>query len=405
MRRAGLRLQGLLATLRTWPWRETAEVLAQRFREDRLGQSAGSLAFITTLALVPLVSVTLLLFRAWPAFGGIRRALEGEFLASLFPEGIAEPVLRTVMQFALKADRLGSVGVLVLVLTACSLLLTIDRTLNALWRVSRPRPLPQRVLVYWGLATLGPLLLGLSLSISTYVVSAGLGWAEALPGGVRLLLDLLQLVLLASAAAALYRCVPHTTVRWSDAWAGGVFVALGLQVAKALLGWYIETVPLTTRVYGAFATLPIFLIWLYMAWLIVLFGAVIAAYAPSLRMRVRGHAAGPGAAFELAVLLLRPLAEARRQGRHGLSLDTLAARLRVDPLQLEPLVEGLRRLDWVGRLEEEGPRLVLLVDPERTPAGPLLVQTLLGPGEAARALDRLGDLAGLSLASLLDPPR
>lgn len=403
LRRAALRVGRLLATLRTWPWRETAEVLVQRFREDRLGLSAGSLAFITTLALVPLLSLTLLLFRAFPVFGGVRRALEGEFLASLFPEGIAEPVLRNLMQFALKADRLGTLGVIVLVVTAFSLLLTIDRSLNALWRVSRPRPLAQRVLVYWGVATLGPLLLGLSLSITTYVVSAGLGWAEALPGGVRLLLDLLQLLILSCAAAVLYRYVPNTTVRWAHAWAGGVFVALGIQVAKALLGWYIETVPVTTRVYGAFATLPIFLIWLYMAWLIVLFGAVIAAYAPSLQLRVRRHAEGPGSAYELAILLLRPLAEARRASRHGLGLAELATRLRLDPLQLEPVVETLRRLDWLARLDEAEPRLVLLVDPAQTPAAPLLAQTLLGPGEPGRAFSRAVGLEHLRLQALLAP--
>lgn len=405
------RLAQAAETLQRWPWRDTLATLAQRFREDRLGLTASSLTFTTTIALVPLMTVTLALFNAFPVFGSFRRTLESQFIAGLFPEGIAEPVLKNLTSFALKANRLGALGLVILVITALSLMLTIDRTLNALWRVRQPRPIAQRVLVYWAAATLGPLLLAISLSLTSYALSASRGWVEALPGGLGLLLATLEMLLVAGFAAALFHYVPNTTVRWAHACAGGAFVALGLEAAKAALGWYVAQVPGYTRVYGAFATLPIFLIWLYLVWLIVLFGAVIAAYAPSLQMRVRRLPEGPGSSYELAILVLRQLAAARAGGTgpagpHGRSAAELAAGQRIDPLQLEPVLGLLVALDWIARLDEaEPPRYVLLAEPAQTPAAPLMAQTLLGSGEPSDALWQAAGLDRLSLAQLLAPRR
>ena len=133
--------------------------------------------------------------------------------------------------------------------------------------------------------TLGPLLLGASLSISSYLISASRGLVAAMPGGVQVLLDVIEFFLLAAGLAALYRYVPNTPVRRSHAWAGGLFAAIGIELARSLLALYLGKVPTYSAVYGAFATLPILLVWIYIAWVIVLLGAVIAAYLPSLRGR------------------------------------------------------------------------------------------------------------------------
>lgn len=394
----------LAEILQRWPWRDTLSTLAQRFREDRLGLTASSLTFTTTIALVPLMTVTLALFNAFPVFGPFRRALESQFLQGLVPEGIAEPVLKNLTSFALKANRLGTLGLVILVATALSLMLTIDRTLNGIWRVRQPRPIAQRVLVYWAAATLGPLLVGISLSFTSFVIAAGQDWVSGRPGGgVGFLLSGLEFLMVGGFAAALFHYVPNTSVRWAHAVAGGAFVAVGLELAKGLLGWYVGQVPGYTRVYGAFAALPIFLIWLYMVWLIVLFGAVIAAYAPSLQMRVRRLPEGPGSAFELALVVLRMLDAARGPATsQGLGAAELARRLRLDPLQLEPTLGQLVALDWIARLDEaEPPRYVLLVDPERTPAAALIAQTLLGPGETSAAFRRAAGLDRLHLADLI----
>jgi membrane protein len=393
----------LLQTLQTWPWLDTLRTLRARFREDRLGLTASSLTFTTLISLVPLVTVMLAVFSAFPMFSSFQDALQKYFLQTLVPENIASQVLRALTQFAAKAKGVGSIGVMLLLLAALALMLTIDRTLNNIWRVRTPRPIAQRVLVYWAAATLGPLMLGVSLSLTSYVLSASRGFVGVLPGGVTALLQLIEFVLLAASFASLFHYVPNTHVRWRHAMAGGVFSAAGFEVAKRMLGWYLTTVPTYTVIYGTLAAVPIFLIWIYFGWVIVLLGAVIAAYAPSLQMRVKRWPEGPGSTLQLAVAVLRQLSDARRAGERGVSATQLAESLGIDPLQTEPIVETLVAFDWVGRLDESGdPRFVLLCDPSRTPAQPLLSQFLMEPSTASRGLFRRAGFDTMTVQELLD---
>jgi membrane protein len=376
-------LAEMLAALQTWPWLDTLRTLARRFREDRLGITASSLTFTTLISLVPLVTVMLAVFSAFPMFAKFQGSLQTYFVQTLVPDGIARPVMAALTQFAAKSSRLGGAGLVALVVTAIALMLTIDRTLNAIWRVRQPRPIAQRVLVYWAAATLGPLLLGVSLSITSYALSASRGMVEAMPGGVAILVNGLEFGLLALGMAGLFHYVPNTEVRWRHALAGGIFVAAGFELAKKVLGWYLGAIPSYSVVYGAFATVPIFLVWLYLGWVIVLLGAVIAAYAPSLQMRVVGLPDTPGRRFELALELLRQLQAARSRPERGLSAAEMSTRLRADPLQVEPLLDMLVALDWVARLDEPGSaRYLLLCQPADTPIAPLVSQLLLAPSAA-----------------------
>ncbi|MGC4080409.1 MAG: YihY family inner membrane protein [Rubrivivax sp.] len=402
----GRRLRALwhdaAAALRQWPWLDTLRTLRQRFREDRLGLTAGSLTFTTLIALVPLVTVMLAVFTAFPIFAKFQIALEKYFLQALVPDTIARPVMRALTQFAAQANRAGSVGLLFLGATALALMLTIDRTLNAIWRVRQPRPIAQRVLVYWAALTLGPLVVGVSLSMTSYALSASRGLVGVLPGGVSAVLNTAEFGLLAAALAGLFHYVPNTTVRWQHAWAGALFVAIAFEFAKEGLAWYVDKVPMYSSVYGAFASLPILLLWIYLSWVIVLLGAVIAAYAPSLQMRVVSRPQTAGYRFELALIVLRELAAARHGPGHGLSLPTLSERLRADPLELEPVLELLTAFDWVARLDEGGTaRHVLLCDAEATPALPLFDALLLAPGATVDALRERMRLRELTLAELL----
>jgi membrane protein len=393
----------LVETLQRWPYLETLATLRRRFTEDRLGLTAGSLTFTTLISLVPLVTVMLAAFAAFPMFGVFQEALQRYFLQSLVPDAIARPVLGALTQFASKASRLGSVGLLALFGSALALMLTIDRTLNAIWRVRTRRPIAQRVLVYWAALTLGPLVLGISLSLTSYAISASRGFAAALPGGVGLLLGTVEFVLMALGMAGLFRYVPNTQVRWRHALAGGVFVAAGFGVARSLLTWYLVQVPAYAMVYGAFATVPLFLIWIFLSWVIVLLGAVIAAYAPSLQMRVVRWPEGPGSRFQIALALLRELQRSRELDRRGLSHAELAESLRTDPLQTEPILETLLGLDWVGRLDESGDaRYVLLCEPATTPAQPLLTQLLLDPGTTLRGFWQRAGFAEMTLHDLVE---
>ncbi|RZL35192.1 MAG: YihY family inner membrane protein [Rubrivivax sp.] len=391
-----------ITELLAWPWLQTLHTFRQRFREEKLGLTAGSLTFTTLISLVPLLTVMLAVFTAFPMFSSFQAALEQYFLKSLIPPNIAKPVLASLTQFAAKASKLGVVGLVALGLTALALMLTIDRTLNAIWRVQRPRPMAQRVLVYWAALTLGPLLLGGSLTLTSYAVSVGQGLITRMPGDLAALLGGMDIVLLGLAIAGLFHYVPNTHVRWRHALLGGAFVSIGFVIAKSLLAWYVKKVPTYSTLYGAFATVPVFLVWVYLGWVIVLLGAILAANTPSLTGRLHLRPDVPGQPMALALEVLRELWRVREAGQQGLSHLGLARALRVDPLQLAPVLDKLLAMDWIGLLEEEGAqRLVLLCSPEKAPATTLLAAFLAQREGLLGNLWSQGDWGRLTLDRLL----
>ncbi len=398
-------LQQLLTDLSRFPWRDTAITLRERFRDDHMGLTASSLTFTTSIALVPFFTVALAIFTAFPMFSKLQGALQLWLVNSLIPDNISRQVLGYLTQFAKQANKLGVAGLAVLLVTAIALILTIDRTLNGIWRVKKPRPLAQRVLIYWAAITLGPLVLGASLAVTSYVISGSRGVVGDMPGGLRLLLDVLQFFLLAGGVAALYRYVPNTFVRWTHAWSGGLFVAAGIELAKKVLTLYLSNVPTYSLVYGAFATLPILLVWIYVAWIIVLLGAVIAAYLPSLLAGVARRGNSHGWQFQLAVELLQQLHQARSTTRIGLEGSELAQALQVDVLQLEPVLETLMTLEWIGKLtdpnDEHEARYLLLADPDATLLEPLMAQLLLSQDPSMENLWKNGRFPLLCLRDVL----
>ena len=407
-----------LARLKSWlhtfvtdvtdfPVLPTAATLWERFQQDRLMLTASALTFTTVLSLVPFFAVVLSVFTAFPIFGILREALEQWLIDSLIPSSISTTVLDYLTQFATKASELGTVGLVVLVGTALSLILTIDHTLNDIWRVTTSRPLGQRLLVYWAVLTLGPLVLGGSLAITSYVLTVSRGWLPDISGSTNLALDTTQFLLMTFGLTLLYRFVPNTPVKWRHALAGGLFVAVFLGLTKLGMGWYLSRVPSYSMIYGAFATVPILLLWVHLSWLIVLFGAVIAAYLPSLMSGVARRSGGPGWDFQLATEVLQALTRAQSAPQRGLTLPQLAAQLRVDTLQLSPIMGTVCELDWVGELsthtENEEPRYVLIVHPGQQPLRPLMEKLLLKPDNA---LGRWWDsdlLRTMTLADLLPP--
>jgi membrane protein len=392
----------LLHLLHDWPYRATLATLRKRFGEDHLSLTASSLTFTTLLALVPLLAVVFTVFAAAPMLADLRLAFETRVLPALLPGEIARPVLSAVTRFAERALTLGGLGLASFLVSSLLLLLTIDRALNAIWRVRRPRPFGQRMLVYWGALTLGPLVLAVSLTASSYALSVSRGWVGPLSAGAASLLGSVDFVLLAALMAGLFHYVPNTYVRWAHAWAGGIFVAIGFEMAKKAMAWYVTAFPGNAAVYGAAAALPVLLLWIYSVWLVVLFGAVIAAYAPSLSMRVALRVPTPGHRFDLALDVLRELERARTAAPRGRSLQDFAAAMRLDPLQLEPVLETLVALDWVGRLDEGGAqRHVLLCEPATTSAAPLLEALLLSPSASSAAFRERAGFKALTLADLL----
>ena len=378
------RLQVFWADLAHFPWQHTLLTLRDRFREDHMGLTASSLTFTTTIALVPFFTVALAVFTAFPMFSKMQGALQGWLVDSLIPDYIARQVLGYLTQFSKQASKLGVAGLSILLVTAIALILTIDRTLNSIWRVKKTRPFTQRVLIYWSAITLGPVLLGASLALSAAVVATTSGLVSTLPFSLRFFLNAFQFLLVAAGLAALYRYVPNTYVKWSHAWIGGLFAAAGIEVAKKALALYLASVPTYSLIYGAFATLPILLVWIYVAWVIVLMGAVIAAYLPSLLAGVARRGSGHGWQFQLAIEVLQRLNSVRAISNRGYSASSLAQALQVDVLQLEPVLGVLLELDWIGQLEPNGAvgadeesNYILLANPDRTLLEPLMQRLLL----------------------------
>ena len=389
-------------------WRDAILTLRERFREDRLALTAGSLTFTTTIALVPFLTVALAVFTAFPIFSHFQDVLQKWLITSLVPDTIARQVMGYLTQFASRSSRLGTVGLVLLVASALALIFTIDRTLNAIWRVRARRAFAQRLLIYWAAITLGPVLLGASLSVMSYAFTASRGVVAGSGVGnwLGFLLGLLEFLLGAGGMAALFHYVPNTFVRWGHAWMGGVFVAAGLELARKILAIYLVKVPTYSLVYGAFATVPILLIWIYTVWVLVLLGATLTAYLPSLIGGIPRRRSGYGWHFALALDVLRVLNAAKQTQQHGLTLVGICAALQADAQRVEPVIEALQSLDWTAKLDENlapdtGARFVLLIDPAQTRLAPLMHALLLPRSAITEKLWKNGAWAADTLADVL----
>jgi len=383
-------ISNFVSRLRQFPWRQTARRLGQRFTEDRLGQTAGALTFTTTIALVPLITVALAVITAFPLFDQFQNVLQRWLIESLIPDTISRQVLGYLTQFTTKASRLGVVSFAALMFSALALVFTIDRSLNAIWRVNKTRPWGQRVLLYWGALTLGPILVAAGLVTMASVILWTGGSLRSQSPAMKQALDVLEFVLLWGGISALYRFVPNTHVPWRQVLVGSLGTTLVMEIARSLLTWYLARMSTFSLVYGAFATVPILLVWIYMTWSIVLLGAVLVASWTGLTMGHVRDAQLPGANFQLALDTLRELNNSRVGKSYGAGLRELSVRLNADPLQMQQVLEQLQQLDWVGLLNEDNagkaPRYVLLVDANTVLVEPLMTQLLLADEPGSKAV-------------------
>ncbi|MCU0765224.1 MAG: YihY family inner membrane protein [Burkholderiaceae bacterium] len=361
--------------------REVVAFAARRGREVNLAQVAGSLTFASTLSIVPLLAVALSAFAVFPLFAEYRAAMEKTLLHGLLPPQISATILGYLNDFAANAAGLTAWGLLFLAVTALLMIHTVDRVLNDIWKVQARRSVMARVLVYWTLLTLGPLAIGASLSATANVMEmAGAPLAGA-SGLVRATFDLLPFVIGGLALAALYVLVPYRRVDWHDALIGG-FVASALG---ELLSWafamYIRTGSVA-GIYGAFSAVPLFLLWVYLSWYAVLFGAAIAATAPMLRSTRFADERRAGDRFVTALALLRSLWQSRAQGldEGRMTLAALARAVRFPEDGAERLLGELERLDYVSRLDgAHAGKWLLTCDPGQATLRPLFARLAVDP--------------------------
>lgn len=337
--------------------RDLFRFAARRLDEEQLPQVAGSLTFTTILALVPLLTIALAVFTIFPIFQTFRTSLEAYFVHNLMPRGIADTVLGYLTQFSSKATRLSVLGAIALVVTAGMMMMMIDRVFNQIWRIKTKRPLAQRILVYWAIVTLGPLIIGVSISSTSYLFTATNGVVKDIPflGGV--FFSLVSILLSTFAFTALYVVVPNRRVEWRDALSGGLLAAIAFEVVKRWFAIFIVKAPTYTVVYGAVAALPIFLVWIYLGWLITLGGAVIAAALPVVKYERWWHVPQPGSEFIDAMSLLRVLFEAREFEASAV-VDTRKIRhkTRLGFDEAETLLEKMVDMGWVGRIKYQRPK-------------------------------------------------
>ncbi|HTN49279.1 MAG TPA: YihY family inner membrane protein [Burkholderiaceae bacterium] len=387
----------LTAALDRFPRLKTAREVAlfayRRGKEVRLQQVAGSLSFITLLSIVPLFAVGLAIFAVFPIFADFREALQSVISRTLPPQ-ISSTVLGYVNEFALQAGRLTTAGLIVLALSALAMIMTVDHALNDVWQVRTRRSFSQRLLIYWALLTLGPLLIGASLTASSFFWSPSEEELRRIPWILRGLLDYAPVILSGFAYSALYVFVPNRLVRWRDALLGGFVAAILSELLK--LGYALFIARGSVRsIYGAFAALPLFLLWMYLSWYALLFGAAIAATLPRLRSTRFSDELRAGNAFVTALALLRHLLESRRNGLPAVGSSELALRARTDLVDAERLLETLERLGYARRLaaarrRSESSEWLLSADPARATLRPAFERFAVDPRNLLLALDQEG---------------
>ncbi len=270
------------------PWR-LMRAVAKRARAEQVDQVAGSLTFLTLLAIVPFITIGLALFSAFPMFADFQQAIERFLQESLLPEEVGTAVLSNVADFAANAANMTLAGLALLSISALMLMQTVERAFNRMWHTQTERSLGRRLTTYTLVLLLGPVLIGGSLAATTFLVSASLGFLPQMAGVDKTLLSLVPAVLTAIAFTLLYRSVPACPVRMRHAMAGGVLAAIAFEIMKTLFGLYIAAFTSYQLIYGAFAAIPIFLIWIYLSWTITLVGALVVAGLPG----ALGHNAAP----------------------------------------------------------------------------------------------------------------
>lgn len=322
-----------------------------RFYEERGLQTAGSLTYTTLLSLVPLFTVALAVSTAFPVFDDTVGALQEFVLENFLPDarGI-DTIADQITAFTQNAGRLTAIGLGFFFVTAVMLMMTIDVSLNRLFRVQRSRPLVQQVLIYWAVLTLGPVLIGGSLSMTSFAVGASLGWLQ-LGFAADVVLGVLPFIFTCAALTLLYGIVPYRAVKLRDALIGGVVAGIAFELAKRGFAIYLARFPTYTLIYGAFATIPIFLLWLYLSWVVVLAGATLTAMLPAYRLAEGGPL--PGRDFMDALIVLSVLARTQEKGG-PMRLAQISNQVRVVPHRCEAVLERAGRLGWTARTDKDG---------------------------------------------------
>ena len=248
-----------------------------RFNQDRCFSSAAALSFTTLLALVPLVTVIISALSLFPVFGKWSGSVES-FLFENFVPAAGEAVKGYILEFASKAGQLTAMGLGFLLISSLMLLSTIEDAFNQIWKIDRGRTWGQKLIVYWAVLTLGPLLISASLSMSSTLLSMSVFSEQTIVASFTgTVLKYLPIVFELSAFMLFYQVIPNLVIRARNSFIGACVATILFEITKVGFGAYIRNFDSYQLIYGALATIPIFFIWIYLCWLVLLVGALVAA--------------------------------------------------------------------------------------------------------------------------------
>ena len=340
-------------------WREKARQFSyyvlRRFDDDRCLRVAASLSYTSLLAVVPLTAIVFAMLAAFPVFEGMRGEFQTAIFSNFLPQS-AQAMREYFDRFILNAAGLTAVGIIGLALTAVLLLGTIESSLNTIFRVSRPRALLPRLLVFWALLTLGPLMLGASFSLSTYIFAAtkwmGLDVFAGPMGGVT---KAAPMIIIMAVLSMFFLIIPNCQVNFRDAVIGGVTSGLLFSLLRKVFGFYVTSFPTYQTIYGAVSVVPIFLVWMYFSWIVVLLGAVLTASLGEWRSAggmPSGRHLDSGLTLVVALQILAQLLEEHRKGG-VVPRERMAVEEGISGVEVDRLLMSLKESGFVEHTTED----------------------------------------------------
>jgi membrane protein len=327
----------------------------QRFVDDKCFETAGALSYTTLVSLVPLTVAMFAMFSVFPVFQPARDTLVN-FVFNNFVPSAGEAVQNAMLGFAANASKLTGISILVMLFSALSMMISIEDRLNRIWRVHKPRGWGSRLLLYWAALTLGPILIVCGIAVTSYLTAAPLlhGAINQIGGIAQSLLTTLPFVVTFFTLWLMYSVIPNTRVSRRDAAIGALLGAVLFEIARWGFGLFVKNAQNYQQIYGVLAAIPIFLLWIYLSWVIVILAASIAASASAFEYHPPTNMLPEGAEFLGLLVVLRHFVDAQRGGD---CVDPADVRVREPYLRsalIAAYLDDLQEADLIQRGETGG---------------------------------------------------
>lgn len=327
----------------------------QRFIDDKCFETAGALSYTTLVSLVPLTVAVFAMFSVFPVFQPARDTLINFVFVNFVPSAGAA-IQNTMLGFAANASKLTGISILVMLFSALSMMISIEDRLNRIWRVHQPRGWGSRLLLYWAALTLGPILIVGGIAATSYVTAVPLLHSAAgqLGGLLQALLQTLPFVVTFFTLWLMYTVIPNCKVSRRDAAMGAALGAVLFEIARWGFTVFVQHAQSYQQIYGVLAAIPIFLLWIYLSWVIVILAASIAASASAFEYHPPKHTLPEGAEFLGLLVVLKHFVAAQRAGE---GVDQTDLRVR-EPYLRSALIasyfDDLQAADLIQRGEAGG---------------------------------------------------